>query len=140
MPTRVALVSCVKQKRDMPAPAGELYQSQLFRGLRRYAERHADRWFILSAEYGLLHPEQVVAPYERTLNAMPKRERIAWAQKVGQQLLEVLPGDAEVIMLAGLRYREELCKLLSIRGIPVTVPLEGLKIGEQLRQLKLDEK
>lgn len=133
---RVALVSCVKKKRDSAAPARDLYLSQLFRGLRRFAEAHADYWYILSAEHGVLHPDAVVAPYERTLNSMPKRERVAWAERVKRQLLEVLPKDSEVIMLAGLRYREDIEPFLRDRGYPVSVPLEGLKIGEQLHRLK----
>lgn len=72
MPTRVALVSCAKQKRDRAAPARDLYLSQFFHGLRMYAEKHADAWYILSAEHGVLRPEQAVEPYERTLNTMPK--------------------------------------------------------------------
>ena len=136
MATRIALVSCVKQKRDSAAPARDLYLSQLFRGLRHYAETQADAWYILSAEHGVLRPEQVVGPYERTLNTMPKRERLAWAERVQQQLLELLPADAEVILLAGLRYREEIEPFLRKRGFPVSVPLEGLRIGEQLRRLK----
>ena len=136
MITRVALVSCVKQKRDSAAPARDLYLSQLFRGLRQYAETHADAWYILSAEHGVLFPDQIVGPYERTLNKMSKRERSAWAERVQQQLLELLPADAEVILLAGLRYREEIEPFLRKRGFPVSVPLEGLKIGEQLQRLK----
>ena len=136
MATRIALVSCVKQKRDSAAPARDLYLSQLFRGLRHYAETQADAWYILSAEHGVLRPEQVVGPYERTLNTMPKRERLAWAERVQQQLLELLPADAEVILLAGLRYREEIEPFLRKRGFPVSVPLEGLRIGEQLQRLK----
>ncbi len=136
MATRVALVSCVKKKRDSAAPACDLYLSQLFRGLRRYAETHADAWYILSAEHGVLPPDQVVEPYERTLNTMPKCERLAWAERVGQQLLELLPSDAEVILLAGLRYREEIEPFLRERGFSVSVPLEGLKIGQQLQRLK----
>ena len=134
--TRVALVSCVKKKRGSAAPAGDLYLSQLFRGLRHYAEAHADVWYILSAEHGVLHPEQVIEPYERTLNAMPKRDRLAWAERVEQQLLELLPADAEVILLAGSRYREEIEPFLRRQGFHVTIPLEGLGIGKQLQQLK----
>lgn len=134
--TRVALVSCVKRKRDSAAPARDLYLSQLFRGLRHYAEKHADTWYILSAEHGVLRPDQVIEPYERTLNTMPKRERLAWAARVKQQLLEVLPIGAEVILLAGLRYREEIEPFLRKQGFPVSVPLEGLTIGKQLQRLK----
>src|SRR5262245_25038878 len=129
MATRIALVSCVKEKRRSAAPARDLYLSQLFRGLRRYAENHADEWYVLSAEHGVLRPDQVVEPYERTLNNMPKRERIAWAEKVKNQLLEILPAGAEIIVLAGLRYREDIEPFLRNRGFSVSVPLEGLKIG-----------
>lgn len=136
MAIRVALVSCVKQKRGTAAPARDLYVSQLFRGLRRYAETHADSWYILSAEHGVLRPEQVIEPYERTLNKMRKRDRIAWAERVQQQLAELLPAEASVILLAGLRYREEIVPFLLKRGVPVSVPLEGLSFGQQLQRLK----
>src|SRR5690606_19437005 len=106
--TRVALVSCVKSKRASAAPASELYTSQLFRSLRGYAEANADTWYILSAAHGLLRPTQVVEPYERTLNNMRKADRLAWADRVKRQLIEVLPTEAEVILLAGERYRGDL--------------------------------
>jgi hypothetical protein len=67
---RLALVSCVKRKASGPRPAKDLYVSPLFRALRTYAETSSDTWYILSAEHGLLHPETVVAPYERTLMRM----------------------------------------------------------------------
>lgn len=136
MGTRVALVSCVKQKRGSASTARDLYLSQLFRGLRHYAELHADVWYILSAEHGVLHPDRVVEPYECTLIAMPKQERVAWAKHVLQQLLDILPADAEIILLAGLRYREDIEPFLRNRGFSVSVPLEGLRIGEQLQHLK----
>lgn len=136
MATCVALVSCVKHKRNSEAPARDLYLSQLFRGLRHYAEKHADAWYVLSAEHGVLRPERVVEPYERTLNTMPKWERNAWAKRVQLQLLELLPANAEVILLAGLRYREDIEPFLRERGFPVSVPLAGLTIGKQLQRLK----
>lgn len=132
---RVALVSCVKSKQTRPAPARDLYTSALFRGLRAFAERSADRWYILSAEHGLVDPTQVLEPYERTLNRMPRKDRDAWASKVRGQLAEVLPIGAEVIVLAGQRYREDLVPFLRDRGHPVSIPLEGLPFGKQLQFL-----
>ncbi len=132
----IALVSCVKAKQTQPAPAAELYTSQLFRGLRMYALTHADRWFILSAEHGVLAPEVIVAPYERTLNRMRSLERRAWAERVQEQLRQVLPPASDVLILAGERYREHLVSFLREHGFGVTVPLEGLSIGRQLQRLK----
>jgi hypothetical protein len=132
----VALVACAKQKRESAAPAGDLYVSPLFRGLRRYAETHADRWYILSAEHGVLDPGKVVHPYERTLNSMPKGERIEWAARVKGQLIGLLPTGAKVIFIAGKRYREGVEPFLRENGFVVEAPFAHMRIGEQLRQLK----
>jgi cytoplasmic iron level regulating protein YaaA (DUF328/UPF0246 family) len=135
---RIALVSCVKAKRATPTPARDLYTSTLFQGLRAYAIAHADQWFILSAEYGLLRPDEVVLPYERTLNRMRQPDRIRWAQRVQEQLVAVLPMGAEVILLAGARYREHITPFLRASGFSVSIPLEHLSIGKQLQRLKLE--
>jgi hypothetical protein len=134
--TKVALVSCVKGKRRSSSAARDLYTSPFFQGLRGYAEGTADRWYILSAEHGLLCPDQVIAPYERTLNKMPKHERVAWAERVQLRLIEVLPAEAEVIILAGQRYRENLVPFLRARGYRVVVPLKGLTFVRQIQRLK----
>ena len=114
---RVALVSCVKTKRAAASPAGELYTSPLFIGMRAFARRNAETWYILSAKYGLLRPNEVVEPYEMTLKTMRKADRLAWAGQVQQQLLAALPPVAEVMFLAGERYREGLVPFLEQRGV-----------------------
>ena len=133
---RIALVSCVKQKLDHPAPARDLYTSLLFRGLRHHAEANSDSWFILSAEHGLLHPDTIVAPYERTLNLMAATDRSMWASRVLEQLGKLAPAPTSILMLAGLRYRERLVPVLLARGISVDIPLAGLRLGQQLQWLK----
>ncbi len=133
---RVALVSCVKHKRGEASPARDLYLSPLFCGLRRYAESQSDAWYILSAEYGVVAPDQVVAPYDRALNTMGRKERLSWAQRVQRQLAELIAPGMQVIVLAGNRYRQDLVPFLQARGCLVTVPFAGLKIGEQLHRLK----
>jgi hypothetical protein len=136
---RVALVSCVKSKRDHVSPAGDLYTSPLFRGLRAYAKAHADRWYILSAKHGLLHPEDRIGPYEKTLNNAGVHERREWAERVEDRLEQVLPAGCEVLILAGQRYREYLVPYLESRGHRVLIPLEGLQMGQQLKWLKESE-
>ena len=59
----IALVSCVKSKLPGPCLARDLYTSVRFRRMRTYAEREADRWFILSAKYGLVEPDAVLHSY-----------------------------------------------------------------------------
>ena len=134
--TTIALISCVKSKRQVPCAAKDLYISTLFQGMRRYAEGHADDWEILSAEHGLLHKEQVVAPYEKTLNKMRKLERRAWADRVIDQLGTNLPERADILMLAGERYRDGLMSWLLARGHHIQVPMEGLPMGKQVQWLQ----
>jgi hypothetical protein len=131
----VYLISCVSQKRQRKCHARELYVSTWFLKARCYAEASGYPWFILSAEYGLVTPSQIITPYELTLNSMPIAERRTWAERVYNQLDETVPGLSNVVFLAGKRYREFLTGYLIDRGVEVSVPMEGLRIGEQLSWL-----
>lgn len=131
----VILVSCVSQKQEQPCAARDLYVSNLFRKARWYAEASGCPWFILSAEHGLVAPGRVIAPYERTLNTMRVAERRAWAEGVAAQLAEAVPDVSRVVFLAGERYREFLAQHLIGQGVAVSIPMEGLRIGEQLSWL-----
>lgn len=128
------LVSCVGQKRGEPSPAGDLYQSDWFRKAKVYAEQKGDRWYILSAEHGLLDPETVVEPYERTLNTMGIDTRRQWAVQAFEQIKQEVP-KGKVVILAGQRYREYLEPILLEAGYYVEVPMRGLGIGQQLAWL-----
>jgi len=135
MTSRCYLVSCVSVKQAAPSRAKDLYLSDWFKKARLYVEHSGCPWFILSAEHGLVDPESVVAPYEKTLNHMGVRERREWAAKVVGQMGNVLPQTDSIVVLAGARYREFLMDYLGSRTRQVLVPLEGLRIGEQLSWL-----
>lgn len=130
----IALIACASQKRDEPAPARNLYQSTLFRRSLRYVEQvvEPDCTFVLSAKHHLLPLDVVVAPYDRTLNRMAADERRAWADRVLDQLRERADlKEDRFTVLAGKKYREHLVPPLE----RVEVPLEGMRIGEQLQFL-----
>lgn len=131
----IALVACVGKKKNRPLPAGELYDSDWFHKASAYARRTADAWYILSAKYGLVPPERTIAPYDETLNTMPAAARREWALRVLADLREVLRPDDRVLMLAGAAYREHLLGPIRQLGCHVEVPMEGLRIGEQLSWL-----
>jgi hypothetical protein len=78
----IGLVGCVTSKRQEPAPAQELFTSPLFAGRRAAVEKRASRWFILSAEYGLVDPQQVIGPYDRVLASLPASLRREWSRVV----------------------------------------------------------
>ena len=130
------LVSCVSRKGDAPARAKDLYQSDWFCKARAWVEHTGRTWFILSAKYGLVHPEAVIAPYEKTLKKMAAAERQAWAAATIKQLEPHLDGVELVVFLAGQRYREHLELPLQSRGIATSAPMARVGIGRQLAWLK----
>lgn len=136
MAERLYLVSCVARKGERRAFAKDLYESTWFVLARARIEREGAPWFILSAKYGVLHPATTIAPYDETLNTMGVKDRRAWATRVKTQLDETLPRTDDVVVFAGRRYREFLDEYLRRRFKSVKVPMEGLRIGEQLRWLK----
>ena len=129
------LVSCVKTKLRKRAQAKDLYTSDWFRKARAYVEGRG-RWRILSAEYGLVDPEMVIEPYEKTLTTMPVAGRRAWAAKVLANIKMSLEGADTIVLLAGQSYREFLDPALRDLGLTVRVPMAGLSQGRQLSWLK----
>lgn len=135
MTKKIVLVSCVREKRAVPSPARDLYISDWFRKASRYALQFSDEWYILSAEYGLVHPDQLLEPYNTTLRTKGMGVRKAWAEWVFTKLKTHLkPGD-KVVFLAGKAYREFLVDRVSDLGCKIEIPMEGLRIGEQMHWL-----
>ena len=133
----IVLVACVSQKLTHPAPAEFMYQSSWFLKARDFAYRYGDRWYILSAKYGLLPPDRIIEPYDKTLaRGMSKVERLGWASNVLEQLAGCTSIHDELVFLAGQKYRDHLVSRLERRGYTVKVPMKGLRIGEQLAWLK----
>ena len=130
MARTIALVSCVKQKAARPAAARDLYTSALFKKMRQYAETTADTWYILSAQYGLVHPDTVIAPYEQTLKDLSAAARRVWAARVYEQLeaAGALTADVCFLWLAGQAYKQYLARLLA--AFQQGDPLAGMRIGQ----------
>lgn len=130
----VGLVACASRKLQRPAPARELYISQLFRKASAYAGRTCDRWYILSARHGLVHPDTVLEPYDQRLSGSPSSPaNQAWADRVRRQMAEELEGigNVRLIALAGEQYRG----ILQGASWPYEIPMKGLGIGGQLAWL-----
>jgi cytoplasmic iron level regulating protein YaaA (DUF328/UPF0246 family) len=137
--TRIGLVGCGSTKLPEPAPARSLYTGGLFRKAAAYAEATCDRWYVLSAKHGLVHPETVIAPYDVKLgrshfdpekDAPPTwtwRARVLDALKV--ELADV--PNPHLVVLAGETYRV----ILHWSEWTSEVPMKGLGIGQQLAWL-----
>ena len=132
---RIGLVGCVKTKLAHPAPAADLYTSELFLRRRAYVREHCDRWYILSAKHGLLDPAREIEPYEQTLKDASAREKQVWSRQVMNQLygrFNSLRGLAFEIHAGHDYFGFGLREALVAAGAHVEVPTEHLRQGEQL--------
>lgn len=139
MTRRIGLVGCVGKKTLSPARAEDLYISPLFTGRRQFVEASCDEWWILSARHGLVHPQEVLAPYEVALKNAGRSQRRAWSEGVLRSLdHRVARTYGDVIEIhAGADYRDfGLLEGLDRRGCHVVNPTEGMSIGPQLRFYK----
>ncbi|WP_346765307.1 DUF6884 domain-containing protein [Rhodococcus sp. 105337] len=130
----LVLVTCVKSKENAPSAAKDLYVSPLFSRQRSYAEGTGLPWFILSAEHGLVAPDEWLSPYERYLPDTPSTYRSAWGRWVTERL-ELLAGPLQnrvIEIHAGAAYVEALSPHLLAKGVTVRTPLEGLSMGRRL--------
>ena len=134
MTREIGLVSCVKSKRDEPAPPKDLYTSSYFEKMRTYAEQYHDDWWILSAKHGLLDPDgEPIDPYDETLTGARVATKREWSDRVAEELDEAgfLSEDTTLVLHAGKDYYEELLPLIEETGVTIKIPTEGLRIGEK---------
>lgn len=131
---KIALISCVSKKVNYPAPAKDLYDSTLFKFCYSYATSlHPDKIFILSAKYGLVPTDKIIAPYNLTLNTMKTKEIQEWSRGVLCDLNQYTDIDNDhFLFLAGEKYRRYLLPFIK----HYEIPMQRLKIGEQLSWLK----
>lgn len=132
---KVALVACAKKKRKGVHRACDLYVSSLFRSALEYVQHRFEQYYVLSAKYGLLHPNTEVRDYDETLNAIHVNERRKWASDVAVNIRKHIPKGSEIHFFAGVKYRKELMRLLAA-DYRFKTPLKGLSIGRQLQWYK----
>lgn len=129
-PTTIVLIACCGKKLQGRHPAKDIYQSDLFKKARAWAEANGGAWFILSAKYGVLAPDQQIDDYDLTLNGASRTYRTEWASRVATQL-QWARGN-RLVVLAGNNY----CRGWVGQFPRVERPLAGLGIGKQLAWLK----
>jgi hypothetical protein len=133
----IGLVSCGATKLDRPAPARELYTSELFRRSLAYAERRCQHVYVLSAKHRMVELDQMVEPYEQRLGAATERKQ--WGDAVARELVARHGGDVAALVLAGAEYADavRLSWLWTpgARELYIVAPLAGLQVGQRLRWL-----
>jgi Family of unknown function (DUF6884) len=119
-----------------PTRARDAYIGTPFKVNREYAERFADEWFVLSAKYGFLRPNDIIpGPYNVTFKdkrtgPIPLEHLVQQVEK--EQLNRLEP----VIGLGGKEYREVITQAFSPFQVGAHFPFAGMSLFRMLAAIK----
>jgi len=129
---RIAFISCGSKKLRIvddttdsgfrALPACKLYTGTIFTLQYRYAQKHADEIYIVSALHGIIHENKLIEPYEKTLPNTNTKNNISienFHKLVVRQLKENFDlRNTYFILLLPQRYRRDLEKIIPECAIP----------------------
>ena len=128
------VTTSTRAKKHTSSLAKDMFQGQFFDNVVKLCDKMEFDLYILSAKYGLLHPNEVIKPYDITLNNFSKKERKKWSDKVKKQMIENDLYKNDLYFFTGKNYHE------FFKG---NKPLKGLSLGFQLKwfneKLKLNK-
>ena len=133
---KVFLIALSGSQVRRASPARELCTSRWFTFARAYAESHACPMLLLSARYGLVSPQQIIAPYDQDVSAMKAAKRREWGEAVGEDARQRLPRSRQIVLLAGIKYVDCLRPHLEDLTDEIYTPLAGLTVGYQCGWLR----
>lgn len=137
---KIGFIAGGSQQFNQRTSAQNMYRASLFMKSRQWVEQNCDRWYILSAKYGLLKPTTQIEPYNVSLNNMASDERWQWSAKVVQAILQEIALTEILVFLASQKYRDQLIQPLEFKGYRIEAPLTGLPIDKQLEWLSKNKK
>jgi len=115
----ILIIQCGSRKLTDPSTAEDMYIGGLFITNKKYGEAaYPSNWYILSAQYGLMYPQQPIAPYDKVLKNSNDTELL---DKVKGQLGILAP--ERIDFLGSNVYAEFLAKT----GYPITKLLTSIK-------------
>ncbi|MHA1822174.1 MAG: DUF6884 domain-containing protein [Promethearchaeota archaeon] len=108
----LVITSCTKSKLSRPAPAYMLYRGDIFRKTQKWVDNNGFDELIISAKYGLVEPNQVLSPYNKTLKKPSDIDSLK--EKVVPKLKKVLKKGKyrRVVLILGNNYLEVIKSLI----------------------------
>jgi hypothetical protein len=133
----IFIITCSSQKIKTESPARDLYLSERFILAKKLADEYADQWFIISAKYGLLEPDQVVAPYDKNLKELSLQEYKLWSEKNIRKLDYCLTEKINFICLGEEEYFLDIETYLLRQGNTINIPFRHIEKDNRVPWLRL---
>jgi hypothetical protein len=127
----IGLVAASMEQAEGPLEAKRLYTSQLFQYSADYCRWHYQRWFILSWEHHLIHPETVILRSEESRACPTPAEQRHWAEEV-LSCLRALGLSEERFFLHAAPTQAALLRPM----LDAVWPTHGLSEVEQMNRYK----
>ena len=139
----LVVVGCCDGKKKGRHPARDLYQSDLYKKSRQWAEQNGDEWIIASAKHGRLNPHKYIDWYDQELGGSAEARRVAAGKMNVNSLFppdaykegKIQPDMVKVVLLTSKPYSEAVRTMLS-DAVEVEEPMAGMQIGERKSWLK----
>lgn len=138
----LVIVPCGQQKiwRKKPnaglTPAKALYTGSPFVVNRAYAEKFSDRWVILSAKYGFIDPDYLIAEDYNTTFKRKSTSPVTVGELVKQVENLALDQHETVIGLGGKDYRFAIEAAFRDTSCQLYFPFAGLPVGRMMQATK----
>ena len=129
---KIVIINCGKVKRNIVTTANNMYIGKLFQKSYNYAKSlNPDKIFILSAKYGLLEENEVIAPYDMTLKGKSIKEVKEWSNMVLNQFKEknIDINTDEFVFLTSKSYIKYILPYVK----NYIYPIEHLRVGFRMK-------
>jgi hypothetical protein len=98
-PKIAIITACSKRKLPYSAPAGEFYQGQFFKAVKKFAAAHQFDLYLISAKYGLISEHTIIEPYNIKLSG---KKQIQYIRKIAEPIMtDLLCEYDRILILAG---------------------------------------
>lgn len=142
--TSLVIVPCGSRKIWHSSPqAGQIaakkaYTSQLFKAHRDYAQMFGTQWRILSAKYGILHPDQLIGNYDCKFDASYLDIKNWWKLETMVLQARALRSCDQLVLLGGTLYRAIMRKVFMGIYLPSQVfePFAGCDLPTTIRNIR----
>jgi len=121
---KIGIIACVKDKMKFPARAEDMYVGGDFKFWKEDAlnQQNVDRYFILSAKYGLLLPEQMIEPYDLNLKDQTGEYIEKWSENLTNKLSELTnTGSDHYVIYTNNLYAKPIVELVKSYEIPFEI-------------------
>jgi hypothetical protein len=118
---KIGLISCTREKKPFPCSARSLYSESVeFRACLEFAETHYDSVFIVSVKHGLVRLDELLNPYDLSLEELSEGARNLWAEEIAKSIgAEGITVYDTIYIHACALYIEHLYQVLEKRGLKV---------------------